>query len=186
MSKEWKIYTKTGDKGKTALIGGTRVPKYDIRIEAYGTVDELNAFVGLLRDMEIDLHSKEILLEIQDRLFTMESSLAQDGKPLKHALPVLHPEDVELLEKEMDRMNEQLPALTSFILPGGHPVVSYCHIARTVCRRAERLTIRMSEQFPTDSLNIRYLNRLSDYFFVLARKFSNDLEVPESLWKPRA
>jgi cob(I)alamin adenosyltransferase len=185
MSKEWKIYTKTGDKGKTALIGGTRVPKYDIRIEAYGTVDELNAFIGLVRDMDIDTHSKDLLLEIQDRLFTMESSLAQDGKLLPNALPTLHPKDVELLEKEMDMMNEQLPELTAFILPGGHPAVSYCHIARTVCRRAERLTIRMNEQFPTDGLNIRYLNRLSDYLFVLARKLSHDLGIPESLWKPR-
>ncbi len=185
MSKEWKIYTKTGDKGKTALIGGTRVPKYDIRIEAYGTVDELNAFIGLVRDMDIDTHSKGLLLEIQDRLFTMESSLARDGKTLPNALPTLHSKDVELLENEMDKMNKQLPELTAFILPGGHPVVSYCHIARTVCRRAERLAILMNEQFPTDGLNIRYLNRLSDYLFVLARKFSLDLGIPESHWKPR-
>ncbi len=185
MSKEWKIYTKTGDKGRTTLIGGTRVPKYDIRIEAYGTVDELNAFIGLLRDREIDTHSKEILLEIQERLFTLESSLAQDGKQLKVDLPVLHTDDVELLEKEIDDMNEQLPPLTAFVLPGGHPVVSYCHIARTVCRRAERLTLRMNEKFPVDSLNIQYLNRLSDYLFVLARKLSKDLKAPESLWKPR-
>lgn len=185
MSKEWKIYTKTGDKGKTALIGGTRVPKYDIRIEAYGTVDELNSYVGLIRDQNIDNRSKELLLEIQDRLFTMESCLAQDGKSLPNALPTLHPEDVELLEKEMDKMNQQLPELTTFILPGGHPVVSYCHIARTVCRRAERLTVRMNEKFPTDMLNIQYLNRLSDYLFVLARKFYHDLGIPESLWKPR-
>ncbi len=185
MSKKWKIYTKTGDKGKTALIGGTRVPKYDIRIEAYGTVDELNSYVGLIRAQNIDNRSKELLLDIQDRLFTMESSLARDGKTSSNALPILHPEDVELLEKEMDKMNEQLPELTAFILPGGHPVVSYCHIARTVCRRAERLTIRMNEEFPTDMLNIRYLNRLSDYLFVLARKFSDDLGIPESLWEPR-
>ena len=185
MSKAWKIYTKTGDKGKTALIGGTRVPKYDIRIEAYGTVDELNAYIGLIRDQAIDPHSKEVLLEIQDRLFTLESSLAQDGRPLAHALPTLSEKDVEYLEKEIDSMNEQLPALTAFILPGGHTTVSFCHIARTVCRRAERLTIRMAEQFPADPLNIRYLNRLSDFLFVLARKFSQDKNVPESLWKPR-
>jgi len=185
MNKMGKIYTRSGDKGKTALIGGTRVPKYDIRIDAYGTVDELNAYIGLIRDMDIDFRSKDILLEIQDRLFTLESSLAQDGKLLSYTLPALQPEDVKLLEKEMDKMNEQLPGLTSFILPGGHPIVSYCHIARTVCRRAERLTVRMNEQFPTNTLNIRYLNRLSDYLFVLARKFSKDLEVPESLWNPR-
>jgi cob(I)alamin adenosyltransferase len=185
MSKKWKIYTKTGDKGQTTLIGGTRVPKYDLRIDAYGTVDELNAYIGLLRDFDIDDHSRSILLEIQDRLFTLESSLAHDGRPLAHALPQLHPEDVELLEKEIDRMNETLPELTAFILPGGHVTVSNCHIARTVCRRAERLTIRMNEQYPVDPLNIRYLNRLSDYLFVLARKFSQDFHAPESLWKPR-
>ena len=184
MNKRRKIYTKTGDKGRTALIGGTRVPKYDIRIEAYGMVDELNSYVGLIRDQNIDNRSKELLLKIQNRLFTLESSLAQDEKPVARALPVLLAEDVELLEKEIDKMNEQLPDLTAFILPGGHPTVSYCHIARTVCRRAERLVIRMNEEFPTDALNIQYLNRLSDYFFVLARKFSHDLEIPESLWKP--
>ncbi|GMT44242.1 MAG: cobalamin adenosyltransferase [bacterium] len=185
MNKKQKIYTKTGDKGRTALIGGTRVPKYDSRIEAYGTVDELNSYVGLIRDQNIDNRSKELLLEIQDRLFTLESSLAQDGKSVAHALPGLLAADVELLEKEIDKMNEQLPELTAFILPGGHPTVSYCHIARTVCRRAERLTIRLNDEFPTDTLNIQYLNRLSDYFFVLARKFSLDLGIPESLWKPR-
>ena len=185
MGKKWKIYTKTGDKGKTALIGGTRVPKSDIRIEAYGTVDELNAYIGLVRDQPIDPHSKEVLLEIQDRLFTLESSLARDGSLPAQPLPVLSEQDVVLLEKEMDAMNEKLPALTAFILPGGHTTVSFCHVARTVCRRAERLTIRMAEQFPVDPLAIRYLNRLSDYLFVLARKFSHDKHVPESLWKPR-
>ncbi|HDO06402.1 MAG TPA: cob(I)yrinic acid a,c-diamide adenosyltransferase [Bacteroidetes bacterium] len=185
MNKKRKIYTKTGDRGRTTLIGGTRVPKYDIRIEAYGTVDELNSYVGLIRDQNIDNRSKELLLEIQKCLFTLESSLAQDEKPVTHALPALLAEDVELLEKEIDKMNEQLPELTAFILPGGHPTISYCHVARTVCRRAERLTIRRNEEFPTDALNIQYLNRLSDYFFVLARKFSLDLGIPESLWKPR-
>ena len=131
MNKKRKIYTKTGDKGRTALIGGTRVPKYDSRIEAYGTVDELNSYVGLIRDQNIDNLSKELLLEIQDRLFTLESSLAQDEKSLAHALPGLLAEDVELLEKEIDKMNEQLPELTAFILPGGHPSISYCHVART-------------------------------------------------------
>ncbi len=185
MSEQWKIYTKTGDKGTTALIGGTRVPKYDLRIEAYGTVDELNAYIGLLRDLDIDPHSKAILLEIQDRLFTMESSLAKDDKPAVRPLPVLHSEDVELLEKEMDKMNETLPELTAFILPGGHITVSTCHIARTVCRRAERLTLHMNETYPVDPVNIQYLNRLSDYLFVLARKFSQDFHVTESIWKPR-
>ncbi len=185
MNKKRKIYTKTGDKGRTALIGGTRVPKYDIRIEAYGTVDELNSYLGLIRDQNIDNRSKELLLEIQKRLFTLESSLAQDEKSVTLALPSLLVKDVEMLEKEIDKMNEHLPELTAFILPGGHPTVSYCHVARTVCRRAERLTILRNKEFPTDTLNIQYLNRLSDYLFVLARKFSHDLGIPEPLWKPR-
>jgi len=125
------------------------------------------------------------LLKIQDRLFTLESRLAIDGRPLKHPLPQLSDQDVEFLEKEIDTLNETLPELTAFVLPGGHPVVSFCHIARTVCRRAERLTILMNEQFPIDELNIRYLNRLSDYLFVLARKFSKDFGATESLWKPQ-
>lgn len=186
MDEKFKIYTKTGDKGTTALIGGKRVPKYHMRIEAYGTVDELNAFVGLIRDQEIDDHSKEILLEIQDRLFTLESQLAKESdENLLHPLPELHDEDVSLLEKEIDTMNETLPELTSFVLPGGHPTVSYCHVARTICRRAERLTIKLSESHPVDPINIQYLNRLSDYLFVLARQFTNDFNAPESRWKPR-
>ena len=181
-----KIYTKTGDKGTTSLIGGTRVPKYDDRIEAYGTVDELNAFVGLIRDHEIDPHSKEILLEIQERLFTLESILAADSQRHLKSLPGLKEEDIQLLEAEIDAMNASLPELTSFILPGGHFAVSYCHVARTVCRRAERLTIKLNESFPVPQITITYLNRLSDYLFVLARKFSQDFGVKESLWKPRS
>lgn len=186
MSHGRKIYTKTGDQGTTSLIGGTRVPKFDDRIEAYGTVDELNAFVGLLRDHKIDAHSKEILLEIQDRLFTLESILAADSQRHLKSLPALKQEDVSLLETEIDAMNDELPDLTSFILPGGHPAVSYCHIARTVCRRAERLVIKLNESFPIPQVTITYLNRLSDYLFVLARKFSHDFGVEESLWKPRS
>jgi cob(I)alamin adenosyltransferase len=185
MSNGRKIYTKTGDGGTTSLIGGTRVPKYHIRIEAYGTVDELNAFVGLLRDQDIDAHSKEILLEIQDRLFTLESILAADAERHLKSLPSLKEEDIRLLEKEIDHMNESLPELTAFTLPGGHPTVSYCHVARTVCRRAERLTIQMNESYPVPPIVITYLNRLSDYLFVLARKLSKDFGVEESLWKPR-
>ncbi|MBN2639591.1 MAG: cob(I)yrinic acid a,c-diamide adenosyltransferase [Bacteroidales bacterium] len=186
MGEEFKIYTKTGDKGTTALIGGKRVPKYHIRIEAYGTVDELNSFIGLIRDQEVDSHSREILIEIQDRLFTLESQLAKESdENLMHPLPELHDEDVTLLEKEIDAMNEELPELTSFVLPGGHPTVSYCHVARTVCRRAERLTIRLNEEFSLAPINIQYLNRLSDFLFVLARKFTKDFDAPESLWKPR-
>lgn len=183
--KNWKIYTRTGDKGSTALIGGTRVPKYHDRIEAYGTVDELNAWVGLLRDQEIDGHSKEILLEIQDRLFTIESLLAADPDAGVVKLPLLHEEDITLLEKEIDKMNEQLSELTTFILPGGHPIVSYCHLARTVCRRAERLVIKLSTKYSVEPLVIVYLNRLSDYFFVLSRYFSKNFNSTETAWNAR-
>src|SRR5579872_777845 len=141
-----KIYTKTGDKGKTSLIGGTRVSKHHIRIEAYGTVDELNSWTGLIRDQDIDTHAKAILSEIQDRLFTIGSSLASDPEKSKMKIPDLKEADVTLLEKEMDTMNEVLPELKTFILPGGHTTVSYCHIARCICRRAERLSTRLSEE----------------------------------------
>ncbi len=179
-----KIYTKGGDKGSTSLIGGTRVPKYHDKIEAYGTVDELCSFAGLLRDQDIDNYYKEILLIIQNRLFVIESLLAADSEESAANLPKIEKSDITLLEKEIDKMEEALPVLTSFILPGGHTTVSYCHITRTICRRAERLTIKLSEKYQIDELIIKYLNRLSDYFFVLARKLSNDLNVEEILWKP--
>ena len=179
-----KIYTKTGDYGTTALIGGVRVPKYDERIEAYGTVDELKSWIGLIRDQDIDKGTKDILLEIQDRLFTAESLLAK-GPDANFELPQLKETDISLLETEIDTMNEKLSPLNSFILPGGATIVSYCHLARTVCRRAERLVIRMSESFPVEELIVKYLNRLSDYLFVLSRKFAYDLGVGDSLWKPR-
>lgn len=182
---DWKIYTKTGDKGSTALIGGTRVPKYHERIEAYGTVDELNSWVGLIRDQQIDTNSKHILLEIQDRLFTIESLLATDTEASTVKLPVLQQKDAELLEKEIDRMNTQLPELTKFILPGGHPTVSYCHLARTVCRRAERLIIKLSKSYQIDPMILIYMNRLSDYFFVLSRFFSIKLNAEEIHWSAR-
>lgn len=185
MSSDWKIYTKTGDKGTTALIGGTRVPKYDERIEAYGTVDELNSWIGLIRDQNIDKNSIGVLLEIQDRLFSLESLLAKGPNSENINLPVLKEEDILLLEKEIDNMNEELPEITSFILPGGSTVVSYCHLARTVCRRAERLSIKMSEQYPVSQLNIKYLNRLSDYLFVLSRKLSKDMGATETPWRAR-
>jgi cob(I)alamin adenosyltransferase len=184
MNENFKIYTKGGDKGSTSLIGGTRVPKYDERIEAYGTVDELCSFAGLLRDQNIDNHYKDILLIIQNRLFVIESLLAADSEESAEKLPKIEDTDIELLEKEIDVMEKELPALTSFILPGGHTTVSYCHITRTICRRAERLTIKLSEKYRIDGLIIKYLNRLSDYFFVLARKLSNDLNAEEILWKP--
>jgi cob(I)alamin adenosyltransferase len=181
-----KIYTKTGDKGKTSLIGGTKVPKSNIRIEAYGTIDELNSFLGLLSD-----HCKEevktILKEIQDRLFTIGSSLACDpDKEPKMKIPDLKESDIGLLEKEIDRMNAILPEMKNFILPGGHPAVSTAHIVRCVCRRAERCCVNMQEQgLFVEPLIIKYLNRLSDYLFVLARYTGHLLEVKEITWKPR-
>lgn len=186
MGKEWKIYTKTGDKGETSLIGGTRVPKFDDRIEAYGTVDELNSYLGLIRDQEISDSSRAVLLEIQDRLFTIESSLATDlNNPPQKKLPAIQEPDIELLENEIDIINEQLPSLTSFILPGGSIASSHCHVARTICRRAERITIKLATTNKVQELNIKYLNRLSDYLFVLARKFIYDFGGEETKWKAR-
>lgn len=188
-----KIYTKTGDKGKTSLIGGTRVPKHHTRIEAYGTVDELNSHIGLLRDQQIDEHSKQTLIEIQDRLFTIGSMLASDPEKSKTSgersrtmkIPEIIEGDILLLEKEIDAMNETLPEMRSFILPGGHTTVSFCHIARCVCRRAERLTVQLAEAEFVPELVVKYLNRLSDYIFVLSRKLSQDLKAQEVAWKPR-
>ena len=181
-----KIYTKTGDKGDTSLLGGTRVPKFHPRIEAYGTIDELNSYIGLIRDQEMQEHYKEVLLEVQDRLFTLESQIARDpGVELTYPLPEIGQQDVDLLEKEIDSMNEELPALKNFILPGGHTTLSYCHIARCVCRRAERNTLRLSQASPVEPINIMYLNRLSDYLFVLSRKLAKDLNVHETPWKAR-
>ncbi|MFO7979103.1 MAG: cob(I)yrinic acid a,c-diamide adenosyltransferase [Bacteroidales bacterium] len=180
-----KIYTKTGDKGHTSLLGGRRVPKYHLKIEAYGTIDELNAFVGLLRDQQIDPAYKMVLLEIQDRLFTAESLIARDQGGEEIPLPPLLENDILFLEQEIDRMNQALPELTQFILPGGHPAVSYAHVARCVCRRAERIIIHLSQEVPVEDIITRYFNRLSDYFFVLARKIARDLDVPDTPWKPR-
>ncbi|TCD10459.1 cob(I)yrinic acid a,c-diamide adenosyltransferase [Pedobacter frigidisoli] len=180
-----KIYTKTGDKGQTSLIGGTRVPKCHLRIEAYGTVDELNSYIGLIMCQDIDLHHQQLLKGIQDRLFTVGASLAADPEKSKMKIPDLHDSDITLLETEMDSMNETLPALKHFVLPGGNTVVSYCHIARCVCRRAERLTVELAENSFVDERVTVYLNRLSDYLFVLARKLTNDLQVEENIWIPR-
>ena len=182
-----KIYTKTGDKGNTALIGGTKVPKSHIRIESYGTVDELNSFIGLAIDQLQDKHSKKILKEIQDRLFTIGSSLACDpDKEPSLKIPDLKETDISFLEKEIDTMNEILPAMKHFILPGGHVAVSTVHIARCVCRRAERICVNMQEnKLFVEPLVIKYLNRLSDYLFVLARFIAHQLGVEEIQWKPR-
>ena len=180
-----KIYTKTGDKGTTALLGGTRVPKSHVRIEAYGTVDELNSYIGLVGDQEVNNGRKEMLREIQDRLFTIGSSLASDPEKSKVKIPDLLESDVALLEEQIDLMNQDLPEMRFFILPGGHPAVSTCHIARCVCRRAERQAIDLEQNEFVAALVIKYLNRLSDYLFVLSRKMSQDLNVEEIPWRPR-
>jgi cob(I)alamin adenosyltransferase len=186
-----KIYTKTGDKGTTSLFGGTRVPKHHIRIESYGTVDELNAHIGLIKDQDCGEHTRNILHRVQDRLFTIGSTLATEpekaqlksGKD-RLTIPKISEEDIRLLEEEMDRMNEELPEMTHFILPGGHQAVSFCHIARCVCRRAERMATALHELNPFDELVLQYLNRLSDYLFVLARMLSKDLNADEVQWIP--
>ena len=183
----FKIYTKTGDGGKTGLIGGTRVSKAHIRIDAYGTVDELNSYMGLVYDLVADENIKTILQEIQDRLFTIGSLLATDpGKDVKMAIPHLKEDDVVLLEQQIDKMNEQLPEMRSFILPAGHPTVSTIHIARCVSRRTERICVQMADMGEkVDEIIIRYLNRLSDYLFTLARFVGMNLKVDEIYWKAR-
>ncbi|MBT8280158.1 MAG: cob(I)yrinic acid a,c-diamide adenosyltransferase [Muriicola sp.] len=186
-----KIYTKTGDQGTTALFGGTRVPKHHIRIESYGTVDELNTWLGLLRDQEIKNRHKEILMKVQKDLFTIGAILATDpdkavlksGKE-RLDIPKIRKEEIQMLEDEMDRMDESLPEMTHFILPGGHQVVSYCHIARTVCRRAERMACLLNEHQPFDPDVLSYMNRLSDYLFVLSRALAFELKADEIKWIP--
>ena len=180
-----KIYTKTGDAGTTALFGGKRVSKADLRIDTYGTIDELNSHVGLLRDQEVNKTRKEILIEIQDRLFTTGSLLATEPGNTKVKVPVLAEGDITFLEKEIDSMELELEPMKSFVLPGGHPSVSSGHIARTVCRRAERLVIALSNQEHVDPLVIKYLNRLSDYLFVLCRMMTKELKAEEIPWRPR-
>ncbi len=180
-----KVYTKTGDKGETALFGGKRVPKNHHRIEAYGTVDELNSWIGLIRDQDMDQKTKDTLIEIQDRLFTLGAELAADPDKPKLKKPDLFESDIVFLEQEMDRMDNDLEPMKHFVLPGGHTTVSYCHVGRCVCRRAERLVVAMSAVESVDDLIIQYLNRLSDYLFVLSRKLSVDLDAKEIPWKPR-
>lgn len=183
----FKIYTKTGDQGSTALFGGARVPKNHIRIESYGTVDELNSYIGLVRDSITNASLRDALKEIQDRLFTLGAILATDPSkdPNKLKTPDLHEEDVQFLEAEIDRMEEHLEPLKTFILPGGHPIVSYCHIARCVCRRAERMTVALNENEPVLPIVMQYLNRLSDYLFILGRYVGVLLEVKEVPWIAR-
>lgn len=186
-----KIYTKTGDKGKTSLFGGTRVPKYDLRIEAYGTVDELNSYIGLIGDQKIDDHTLQVLRKIQHELFTLGSMLATPAekkvlKSGKERLNISKIDDsiIEDLEKEMDKMNESIPQMTHFVLPGGHTTVSYCHIARCICRRAERVSTQLSDESDVEPQILMYLNRLSDFLFVLARKLTIDNNAQEIKWIP--
>jgi cob(I)alamin adenosyltransferase len=180
-----KIYTKKGDQGHTGLIGGTRVSKGELRIEAYGTVDELNSYIGLIRSFDINTTSVQQLIEIQDRLFTIGSSLASDPEKSNMKIPDLLESDVERLEVWMDEMENTLPELTSFVLPGGHPFVGHIHVGRCVCRRTERLVVTLDEHDFVAPLVIAYLNRLSDYLFVLGRKIAMELGIQEQEWKPR-
>ncbi|PLK42768.1 cob(I)yrinic acid a,c-diamide adenosyltransferase [Emticicia sp. TH156] len=181
-----KIYTKTGDKGTTALVGGRRVSKGALKIESYGTIDELNSWIGLIRDQPVNEPRRDVLKEIQDRLFTIGADLASEPEELrKKPIPSLFDEDITLLEKEMDKMDAELPPLRAFVLPGGHQSVSYAHLGRTVCRRAERLVIRLAEEEEVNPMVVKYLNRLSDYLFVLSRKMTQELGSEEITWKPR-
>lgn len=180
-----KIYTKKGDEGKTGLIGGTRVSKHALRIDSYGTVDELNSFIGVVRDYDINEIYKKQLIEIQDRLFTIGSSLASDPEKSKMKIPDLLESDVEILEKWMDEMDAELPEMRFFVLPGGNHAVSFCHVARCVCRRAERLIVELDENDFVAPLVLSYMNRLSDYLFVLSRKIAMDLKAEEQPWHPR-
>ncbi|MCB0571765.1 MAG: cob(I)yrinic acid a,c-diamide adenosyltransferase [Phaeodactylibacter sp.] len=180
----FRIYTKTGDEGQTSLFGGRRLPKSDLRIEAYGTVDELNSYLGLVRDLSTGEQGRALLKNIQSLLFTLGSNLASDpDKQLP--VPAILEADVAALEKEMDRLDEGLPELKNFILPGGHPAVSTCHIARCVCRRAERLVVELARREQVEPILLKYLNRLSDYLFVLARELARENGAAEVLWAPR-
>lgn len=186
-----KIYTKTGDEGTTALFGGTRVKKYNLRIDSYGTVDELNAYIGLIKDQDIDEATKDSLLKIQNELFTLGAMLATppEKETLKSGkerlnIPKVDSNSIQFLENEIDTMDSELPQMTHFILPGGHQVVSFCHVARCVCRRAERLCVELNDEEAINSDILKYLNRLSDYLFVLARMLSKQLQVDEIKWIP--
>jgi cob(I)alamin adenosyltransferase len=180
-----KVYTKTGDQGETSLFGGKRVKKFHARINAYGTTDELLSYVGLIRDQDISEHYKKVLIEIQDRLFTIGAELAADPDKPNLKKPDLVSADILFLEQEIDAMDSELEPMKQFILPGGHQTVSFCHVCRCICRRAERLIIELAE---TEDINpdiIMYVNRLSDYLFVLARKLTLDLNAEEIPWIPR-
>ena len=179
-----KVYTKTGDQGETSLFGGSRVSKGHLRIHAYGTVDELNSYIGLLSDLLPDESRKSELLRIQDRLFRLGALLATENEASKKRLPSITLEDIGFLEASIDRIEESLDPIKTFVLPGGHPTVSYCHISRCVCRRAERICVELSETNKVEEVVIQYLNRLSDYLFVFSRHLTKILNVKETPWVP--
>jgi len=179
-----KIYTKKGDTGETSLLGGKRVSKNNIRIEAYGIVDELNSWIGLIRTADMNQHTSETLISIQEKLFIIGSMMASDPDKPNVKTPKLKEEDIVCLEDEMDRMNSNLPELKSFILPGGHRDVSHCHIARCVCRKAERMAVALQHEDNATGISVKYLNRLSDYLFVLARMFAHELNIKDIPWSP--
>lgn len=181
-----KIYTKKGDAGQTSLLGGTQVPKYDLRIEAYGTIDELNAYLGLISDQELAREFISLIRLVQNQLFTIGSHLANDPEKSQFTLPELHDTETDLLEKSIDKMNAQLPELRNFVLPGGHLANSMAHVARCVCRRAERRVVELHAQQPVHPIIIPFLNRLSDWLFVLSRYLSHKSDSPEVIWTPRA
>lgn len=180
-----KIYTKKGDSGTTGLIGGTRLPKHHIRIESYGTVDELNSYLGLLRDTITNQSIVDFIVDVQDRLFTIGSQLAVGKEDVSMKLPNIHLSDIEKIELKIDEMDATLPPMKHFVLPGGHPTVSHCHIARCICRRAERNIAHLAENEPVEEVILAYINRLSDYLFVLSRKLVLDLGVTETPWIPK-
>lgn len=185
-TKRVKIYTKTGDKGTTALFGGKRVPKYHPRLEAYGAVDELGGWIGLLRSKKIKKHHRQVLLEVQNNLMGIAAIFASGSDEVLSKIPKLNESNVAMLEKEIDEMELSLPQLSSLILPGGNTVVSFCHIARTVCRRAERRAWELSAESKVDETALVFLNRLSDYLFVLARKLAQDAKVAETTWNNKS
>ena len=180
-----KIYTKTGDNGTTSLIGGSRVPKYHIRIEAYGTVDELNSYMGLIRDMpDIDSKSIQTIIQIQQKLMNISAILASEQHN-SMSIPKINQSDIEFVEKEIDNISENLPVMKAFVLPGGNCTASHVHVARCICRRAERTVLMLYSKYDSNELLIKYLNRLSDYLFILARKISNSLGIKETYWNPK-
>lgn len=179
-----KIYTKAGDRGSSSLLGGNIVPKDHPRLEAFGTLDELNSWIGLIRDQLRDEGMREVLLKIQDRIMVGSTILASEKKNATPAIPELHEQDISFLEMEIDRMDKLLKPLQSFILPGGHTTVSYCHLARTICRKAERYSVKFIKNSEQTGILVKYLNRLSDYLFTLARKIALDLKIEEIIWQP--